>query len=282
MKIMHPSKLIIGSLGLFLTGQVSAIVTVSSLDADALASSLLGSGVTIVPGSASLIGGPTSAGFFSSGSTVLSFNDGIVLTSGSVDNIGNSNTSSSISTNFGGSGDSDLTALAGVPTNDATILQFDFTFDPGEAGNLFFEYAFGSDEYNEFVGTNLNDVFGFFLNGSNIALLPGSLDPVSINTVNNGANAAFFNDNAGGAFPFEYDGFTTPLTATAMGLDTGATHTIKLAIADGGDNIYDSGVFIRGNSFGNVDTSVPDGGSSLVLLGLSLAGFFGARRALLK
>ncbi len=58
------------------------------------------------------------------------------------------------------------------------------------------------------VNSSFNDVFGFFVNGTNFALLPGTTTPVSINNVNNGfisggnagsgpcQNCAFFRDNA--------------------------------------------------------------------------------------
>lgn len=56
--------------------------------------------------------------------------------------------------------------IPGYTTNDATILSFDFQSN-GDAA--YFNYIFGSDEYNEYVGSTFNDVFGFFFNGVNVA-----------------------------------------------------------------------------------------------------------------
>ena len=46
----------------------------------------------------------------------------------------------------------------------------------------------------------------------------------------------------------QFDGFTTPLTAEAH-VVCGQTYTIVLAVADAGDNILDSGVFLEASSF---------------------------------
>lgn len=113
--------------------------------------------------------------------------------------------------------------------------------------DLTFEYVFGSEEFNEFVGTQFNDVFGFFLNGVNIALLPDNVTPVSINSVNKGANPEYFTDNTAGIFQIEADGLTTKLTAQGNPLD--GTNTIKLAIADAADSVLDSWILIEGGSF---------------------------------
>ena len=178
-------------------------------------------------------------------------------------------------TDNGLSGDSDLNNL--VPnynTYDATILEFDFTT---KGGNVSFNYVFASEEYIEYTNTEYNDVFGFFLDGQNIALIPGTNTPVAINTVNGGdplgnnpSNPQFFNKNDlndGGVFHnLEYDGFTTAFTAQALGLSAG-THTIKLAIVDTGDALLDSAVFVQANSF---SSDVPE---PSVLMGLFAIGF---------
>jgi hypothetical protein len=268
-----------------LTGfQANAIVVTPTGDALTLVNTLLGAGVTVV-GVPSLTGGNlasnlSSAATFTGGLTTgIGINSGVLLTSGYASNVGNSNTSDAITGNFGGAGDADLTALSGFQTFDATILTFDFTTT---TGNLFFNFAFGSDEYNEFANSSVNDVFGFFVDGTNIALLPGTNTPISINTVNGGnpfgnnpQNPQFFNNNDiddGSTFAFEYDGFTDVFTVSALNLDPNVNHTIRLAISDAGDRILDSGVFIQAGSFTPVPppppNGVPDGGSSLVLAGL--------------
>lgn len=112
---------------------------------------------------------------------------------------------------------------------------------------------FASEEYNEFVDSGFNDVFGFLLDGQNIALIPGTTAPIKIDNVNAGSNSGFFTDNTAGGANIQYDGFTTVLTANILGLAPGS-HTIKLAIADVGDSFLDSAVFIQGSTFADIPT----------------------------
>ncbi|PJF33841.1 MAG: hypothetical protein CUN57_01095, partial [Phototrophicales bacterium] len=60
-------------------------------------------------------------------------------------------------------------------------------------------------------------------------------------------NCQYYNDNTGG-LTLEYDGFTTVLVAWLLVVPC-ETYHIKLGVADAGDGIYDSGVFIEENSF---------------------------------
>src|SRR5690606_1150106 len=120
-----------------------------------------------------------SAGTFTGGlSTGIGIDSGVLLTSGQANLVGNTNTTDNATGDFGGPGDPQLTSLSGFNTFDATILTFDFTTTTGD---LFFKFAFASEEYNEFANSNVNDTFGFFVDGTNIALLPGTNTPISIN-----------------------------------------------------------------------------------------------------
>ena len=163
------------------------------------------------------------------------------------------------------------------------VLEFDF-IPTGDSLN--FRFVFGSEEYPEFVCSQYNDVFGFFLSGpgingpytnnaENLALVPGSTAPVAINTINPGvpgfgnastcassdpnwqANTIYYVDNTGGA-TVELDGFTVPIRAKAV-VQCGQTYHIKIAIAHAGDATLDSAVLIEGGSFtstGSLTTSV--------------------------
>jgi hypothetical protein len=159
-------------------------------------------------------------------------------------------------------GDADLDALVTGLTQDATVLEFDF--ECPTTTTFAFQYVFSSEEYDEYVNTQYNDVFAFFLNGQNIAIVPGTQIPVAVNNVNcdnpynpqGGLNCAQYRTNAcdslGGTYPCmnvatEMDGLTIVFTATGT-LHSGPNH-IKLAIADRGDGVFDSNVFIRGESF---------------------------------
>ncbi|HKJ87802.1 MAG TPA: choice-of-anchor L domain-containing protein, partial [Gammaproteobacteria bacterium] len=289
------------ALALLLAGSGTAqAINVSPTDsADTLANSILGSGITL-QGSASYTDSATvsQSGTFTDGNASgIGIDQGIVMTTGKASDVGNSNTSDSTSTATGAPGDSDLSALVGsATTNDAATLQFDFTTTTGD---LSFNYVFGSEEYNEFVNSKFNDVFGFYLDGTNIARIPGTNTPVSINNVNGGnplgtnaSHADLYNNNdpsdGGPNYNFTYDGFTNVLTAQATGLSSG-THHIKLAIADTGDSDLDSGVFIQGNSFSGEPqpgpspepSPVPNPGTLLLVgaacLGLGMSGRSRAR-----
>ncbi|MFN5516211.1 MAG: PEP-CTERM sorting domain-containing protein [Cyanobacteriota bacterium] len=237
---------------------VRALTITPSNDGAALVNSILGEGVSLAPGSTvTYIGANGSSGFFSGGlASGIGIDSGILLTSGQALNALGPNDLPGAGTSNGTAGDPDLTGLSGVNTFDSNSISFDFI---SETNQVTFQYAFASEEYNEFVGTSFNDVFGFFLNGVNIATLPGTTTPVTINNVNNDANSGVYIDNTITPNPIDsqYDGFTRVLTVLAD-VTPGEVNTIKLAIADSGDSILDSGVFISGSTFiGEIPCSDP-------------------------
>lgn len=104
-------------------------------------------------------------------------------------------------------------------------------------------YVFASEEYPEYVGSRYNDVMAVYVNGQNCALVPGTSSPVSINTINDHTNAAYYVDNALGAagYSTSMDGLTVPLACTVP-VTPGQPVTIKIAVADASDSAYDSAV----------------------------------------
>ena len=172
------------------------------------------------------------------------------------------NDADGLTTAHGLPGDTDLDTATPDPTFDAAALIFDFTTDTGD---LFFDYVFASEEYNEFIESGVTDAFAFFVDGTNIALVPGTTDPVNINTVNcgnpfappsGGSNCSLFNNNGlqdgGPFFDIQYDGLTDVFTSAILGLGAGI-HTTKLVVGDAGDEVLDSAVFLEAGSFSSTE-----------------------------
>lgn len=208
--------------------------------------------------------------FFEGSQSNLGINAGLLITSGSYVHAPGPNDEESASEVMNVPGDDDLSLLIGnLPTYDAAIVEFDLV---ATTDQISLEYVFGSEEYLEYVGSSFNDVFAFFISGGteyptpvNIALIPGTGEAVSINNVNQNLNTAFFYDNTGGA-TVQYDGFTTPLTATAA-VTPGETYHIKIGVSDAGDQVFDSGVFLSVESLGGDSLLAPQPGFEALVSG---------------
>lgn len=191
-------------------------------------------------------------GEFSYTGSVIGVNDGVLLTTGLIDNSVGPNNVDNRTFEQGTPGNALLNTVTGRTTYDACRLEFDVI--PG-GDTLRFNFALGSEEYNEWVGSQYNDVFGFFISGpgiegdpgigndKNIALVPNTAQAVTINNVNNGSNQAYYFDNAGGQ-NIQYDGITQGLQAVAV-VEPCQTYRLKLIVADASDRKFDSGVFIE-------------------------------------
>lgn len=259
----------------------AAPVVVENGDANALADLLIGTGINRVGDATLTIADSAQAGTFTGGGADVGLDTGVTLSSGNINNIGGTNTGDLFSDNdftatFGGAGDADLsTIVGGSATFDAAVLEFDFEFDGGVGGDLFFSFVFGSEEYLEFVGSAFNDVFGFFVDGVNVATI--GTDPISVNSVNNVSNSSFYIDNpvAAPAVDLVVDGLTTAIVISVLDLAPG-THSMKFAIADTSDQLLDSIIFIGGGSFSSEPpTEIPVPAA----LPLMLAGLVGLRFA---
>jgi uncharacterized repeat protein (TIGR01451 family) len=226
-------------------------VDLNSMTPQQLAQMLAGPGVTV--SNVTFTGANVAGGSFSGGlADGLGIDTGVILSSGNIANAAGPNNNDGVTTNNQRPGDPNLNAIVGDAhtTFDAAVLEFDFV---PASSTVTFRYVFASDEYNEFVG-QFNDVFAFFIDGQNVALIPNTSTPVAINTVNLKTNASFYRNNdpsdLGIPTPFatQFDGFTTVLTATAT-LTANVSHHIKLAIADTDDFVLDSAVFLQAASF---------------------------------
>ncbi len=194
------------------------------------------------------------------GASNLGITDGIALGTGDV-------ASNSLANTFGldghpgdfastwnnNPGDTQLANIVGVTTYDACVLEFDLQ----PVGTFVeFEYVFGSEEYPNFICTPFNDIFGFFISGpgfsapTNIALIPSTTTPVSINSINDGsgsclADTSLYVTNTDTVITM--NGFTVPMIATAN-VTSGATYHLKMAITDASDGVLNSYVILKANS----------------------------------
>lgn len=249
-----------------------------------LSNALMGSGVSIVDGSQVFQGllGDDATGqsalfdsaSFSNGSNTVSIGGGAFLTTGRA-NLANSNTSTSFGATTNSGSDADLNAMLAVNgasatnTNDVNFIEFDFTV-AGSFNAITLDFIFGSEEFPD---QSVTDVLGIFVDGVNFAFFPDH----SLVSFVTGVNAGNFNDNTGNTYDLEYDGFSNLLNVVGL-LDMSlTTHTIKIAIADTSDAIFDSGVWLSNMRATNADnggvnnppSSVPAPGT-LALVGLGL------------
>lgn len=175
----------------------------------------------------------------------LPINAGIVLSTGKVSDLTMPNAIPPISTDNGLPGDPDLNGTSGFTTYDGCALEFDFI---SQCANISIPYFFASEEYPYDNAKSFNDVFGIFISPavtpyvySNISeVTPGV--PVGVPTVNQVTNTSFYNPNGMNAFPFE--GYTDRFLANAVVVPC-STYHMKIVIADGGDRIFDSSVFLE-------------------------------------
>jgi gliding motility-associated-like protein len=260
---------------------------------------LLGTGVTVsnITYNGSAVNANTvqnSAGAFNGSSSNVGLTSGVILGSGDVQVAEgpNNNTGASLGGGFILGTDPDLAAITPNQIYDEAILEFDFV---PQGDSIKFRYVFASEEYDEYVCGTVNDAFGFFISGPgfagpfsnggmNIALIPGTSTPVSINTVNLGVSGTngiatnctaidpnwasyniYYTQNT--QQTIQYDGKTVVLTAYAA-VQCGQTYHIKLAIGDAGDGAWDSGVFLEGGSFSSdavqVNVTTVNGDTNLV------------------
>jgi outer membrane protein OmpA-like peptidoglycan-associated protein len=223
-------------------------------------------------------------GSFADSTSELGFNKGVIISTGTVEHLAQKN---------------NLNNLSGVQTANGTkvlngsdihvhceglkykvskskrikvlekILRGERTFDGlrlemeliPTSDTLAFRYLFGSEEYDEYVGSQYNDGFAFFIQGPglednpNLALVPGTNTPISINNVNNGnpalpdfkpRNPTFYVKND--SLNIQYDGITRVLEVKQK-VTPGESYVLTLVIADVSDGVLDSGVLLENSSF---------------------------------
>ena len=244
----------------------------------------LGEGVDVV--SIQYDGPQTALGYFKEGTGPVGMDEGIIMTTGRVgatpaeqgvdapsqEEAQTDNGSLVVDANL----QQIVDARAGGTNSLHNVSRYTIRFVP-KGDRVKFRYVFASEEYPQFVCSDYNDLFGFFLRGpgiagpfaggaENLAVVPGTALPVSINTVNPGSHGAqgsatgcdppegslgyssFFVDNQTPGNQPIYDGMTTIFVAESS-VTPCQEYIMEIAIADVGDPSYDSGVFLEAKSF---------------------------------
>jgi len=255
MKIL---SLLIFSIGIYssIIGQI--IIDNTPTPTSLVTNTLIGPG--LVTSNITFSGFPGQIGFFDANGSNIGLDSGVVMSSGNVVDIappGNP------STTLGGPGDADVLATAQSVTSnpnagsitstfDAAVLEFDFV-PTGDV--VIFRFVFASEEYLTYVNTQFNDAFGFYISGpdpaggnynvQNLALVPGTTEPITISTIHPGLNPQYY---IGTPVGHTFNGFTTPIEIR-FNVICDSTYSFKFAIADAQDGILDTGVFLEGGSF---------------------------------
>ncbi len=220
-------------------------------------------------------GDDLAVGYFTNGLDNVGIDRGIVMSSGFAGDVPGGEGGITSGDTQGVTGNDYLEEITDASSvNDVSL--YSITFVP-TSDTLRFKYTFASEEYPNFACSNFNDVFGFFIygpgingpnpnNSVNIALVPDPADPtgltftdipVAINNVNAAGTGPalcdydysnYYNDNSGSSSMI-HGAYLDVFIAQAI-VTPCLEYTIVLAIADGGDSVYDSAVFLEAKSFG--------------------------------
>jgi hypothetical protein len=246
----------VGILSIPISRIAHAMQVMQTGDYEALGNAL-GDGISVTR----ITGDAVQFGTFTNGSGLWGIGKGIVLSSGRVIDYSNGpNTSPSFGTDLARAGHGDLDRLIpGYQTYDAATIEFAFTASREQAR---FNFVFASDEYPEWVGTPYNDVFGAFLGGvggKNVSYDQFG-NRISINSAwmygTDPDNMAMIPPALQIPTGTELDGATVLLRTVLGGLTPGEEYKFMFGIADAGDNIYDSTVFI--SSFSGTSGEIED------------------------
>src|SRR5690606_22150699 len=166
--------------------------------------------------------------------------------------------------------------------HNATILEFDFV---PYTNAISFNFIFASEEYGTYQ-CGYSDAFAFFLTNTitnvttNLALVPGTTDPISVTTIrdgqyNNGNNGTCSDGNPASMnveYFGNYNGGSTTSATNFLGetvkmvaaseVTPFNTYHIKLVIQDRNDSGMDSGVFLEAGSF---EIGTPDLGEPAII-----------------
>lgn len=206
--------------------------------------------------------GMKSWGYFNKAQSNFPFDEGIVLTTGKLSAAPGPSFSILSDGPSTWTGDIDLQNAVNINnTYNASSLIFDFI---PTANTIRFDYIFASEQYL-INGTqnqcSYTDGFAFILTDitagtppQNLALVPGTNSPVTSSTIRGtgglcpASNPQYFASYNDINSPIAYNGNTVPMQVESTVIP-GNTYRIKIVIADQGNALYDSAVFLRANSF---------------------------------
>jgi hypothetical protein len=244
--MQHKILLLFLLVSICLKGQ--SISTSSAFNASQLANFFAGPNVSV--SNASMSGSSASMGLVIGSGTDFPFYTSVILSTGLIVSAAGPNNSPNTGIDLQLPGNSELSINGGATSYDAVLLEFDITV-PSTAIAL--NYIFASEEYPEYVGSNFADSFAILISGSgingqeNIALIPNSILPFSINNISPITNSQYYVDNTNGT-AVEFDGYTTVLKAKKIGLTPNQNYHIKIILADFSDHIFDSALFFETGS----------------------------------
>lgn len=219
-------KIILSSLFYFFihySSNLSAQFEVTKIGAkknvtDFVKSHFIGEGIEIEQ--AYFLGASEGLGEFKGGTDIISMGEGMVMSTGELTEIAGPNISGSTGKAHKRKGDEYLSKLAGIQTNDAMVIEIIFT---PKHEYISFNYVFASEEYLEFVESGFNDVFAFIIAGDdrekrNLAIVPGTEDPITINNINFFKNSEYYINNCD--VPAKFAGRVADIKAEAQLTDT--------------------------------------------------------------
>jgi len=165
---------------------VYAITVTQTTDVDTIKNALLtGLGIDMDSVVITLEGDPLQFGTFVNPTTTYGIGDGVVMSSGNVNHYNDGpNTSPDWTTGYGVPATPEQEALLDPITGgtfnhfDVAVMRIKFDMLPGY-DKIYFNVVFGSEEYDEYVGSSFIDGFGMYVNGVNVAYVGGL--PVNIN-----------------------------------------------------------------------------------------------------
>lgn len=260
-----------------LNGNAQIAIQTGQPIADYVNNHLLGLGVTAT--NITFTGNNAQIGSFDGTGAGFGFLDGTVISSGEVNSLVPGTFGNDDFFTFQNTGDL-ITVAQSVTTNpsagnideshDMGILEFDFV---PQSDLVSFNFIFGSNEYTQWINSQYNDAFGFFVSGpgisgpfsapaafpngsANLALVPGTNLPITISTIYPagtgsgapaGLNPQYYVDNSSQT-SLALNGYTVPVNIS-FPVVCGETYHFKFAVADMMDGSLSTAVFLEAGSF---------------------------------